>query len=336
MKTILFVGNFLFKTTGTSSVSYRVGKVLRSSGHATSFASRYHNRYIRFLHILSCVAFGAYDIVHIDVFSNNSFLFARVSSYLARLRRKRIVLNLRGGALADYYKGREEKFAALFGAASRIITPSTFLERFFSDEGFRIKYLPNSINIEDFPFNRTGYQQYSLLWVRAFATIYNPHLAILALKEIQKTYPSATLTMVGPDKGLLTEMRRFITACGLDGSIEIVGPISNKDLFRYYHSHHVYLNTPSYESFGVALLEAASCGMPIVSTSVGEIPHLWRNGEEVLLVNKMDGCALSMKICEIFSDPNLETRLSTNARLQAENFGWDKIRGKWFTMLSDL
>jgi glycosyltransferase involved in cell wall biosynthesis len=70
--------------------------------------------------------------------------------------------------------------------------------------------------------------------------------------------------------------------------ITFTGPINNTELPAYYSSHSVFLNTTSYESFGMAVLEAAACGIPTVSTPVGEIPLLWKAGEEIMLTDVLN------------------------------------------------
>ena len=144
--------------------------------------------------------------------------------------------------------------------------------------------MPNSIDLEKFPFKRDTVKKHSLLWVRAFTNIYNPEIPVRILHELRKLFPDVYLTMVGPDKGTLREVEALINRLDLEDHINITGPIPNEELRKYYQSHSVYLNTTSFESFGVAVLEAASCGMPIVSNSVGEIPLIWEDGKNILLV----------------------------------------------------
>ena len=82
----------------------------------------------------------------------------------------------------------------------------------------------------------------------------------------------------------------------LSNNIKILGPISNKKLSYYYQRHNVFINTTSYESFGTALIEAASCGIPIVSTNVGEIPLNWTNEKDILLVENFSEIELKIKM----------------------------------------
>ncbi|MBE0653253.1 MAG: glycosyltransferase family 4 protein [Bacteroidales bacterium] len=109
----------------------------------------------------------------------------------------------------------------------------------------------------------------------------------------------------------------------------------NDKLYSYYHSHDVFLNTTSYESFGVAVLEAASCGIPVVTTNVGEIPFLWRHGQEILMAENLIPSKFADEIFKIFSDPSLADILSKNARKKAEEFDWELIRDKWLRLFSD-
>lgn len=334
--TILFVGNFLAAKSGTQSISYSVATGLEKHGVKVSFASRQANRYLRFISIVWNALFSFYDIMHIDVFSNNSFVFAKVANAIGQGRNKKTILTLHGGSLNEFHRGREEDFDRLFSSATKICTPSSFLKSHFEKFGYKIIYLPNPIRLDRFPNNHSNFVPSSLLWVRAFSKIYNPILAIFVLNEVLNTFPDASLTMVGPDKGLLAEAKELIYKFKLTDKVKITGPIPNSELFQFYQSHHVYINTPSYESFGVAVLEAASCGIPIVSTSVGEIPRLWCNGHDALLVDSMEPQEMARQICKVLSDVNLQKRLSVNARRKAEEFSWNKIKGQWLALLNDL
>ena len=216
-----------------------------------------------------------------------------------------------------------------------ICTPSYYLQQYFNQQGFNVSYLPNSVNLSKFEYSRSEVKPFSILWVRAFNQIYNPSLAVHILKEVSQTYPSATLTMVGPDGGLLDETQALITSLNLTSRINMVGPIDNDALHWYYQTHQVLINTTSYESFGISLIEGASCGIPIVSTSVGEIPYLWQHEKNMLLVNSFNEKDFAMMITKIFDDAALEKQLSVNARQKAEQFTWDAIAPQWIQLLEN-
>lgn len=334
MTTILFIGNFLSKSNGSLPVSEGIANTLTDEKKIIALkASHFQNRLIRFADILISVLFKRYTILHIDVFSGNSFFFARFAAAIGKNRGKKIVLTLHGGALHEYYIGREKLFKKMFDGAY-VQSPSTFLKSFFEQKGYAIEYCPNPLAIEKFPFRRNNVRPYSLLWVRAFTPIYNPHVAVEVLEKVLKVYPLATLTMVGPDKGLLNETVALKDRLKLTERVKLVGPVKNDELFTYYQSHAVYLNTTSYESFGVAVVEAACCGVPVVSFSVGEIPFLWKDEENILLANHLDVDAMASQVIRIFKDEALGSRLSIQARKRAEQFSWENIKPHWLKILS--
>src|SRR5690606_33665116 len=98
---------------------------------------------------------------------------------------------------------------------------------------------------------------------------------------------------------------------------------------KYYHSHDVYLNTTSYESFGVAVVEAALCGIPIVTSNVGEIPLLWDNETHVLFAEELSGEAFATHVIQLVENPDLANKLTMNAVLKAKSFEWANVKPKW-------
>jgi glycosyltransferase involved in cell wall biosynthesis len=333
MDRILYIGNFLSQVHGTIGPAVALVERFRESGHNVSKASSRINKVLRIAEMCRKSFFCGYDTIIIDVYSTSALTFANVCSNIAYRRKKKIILTLRGGGLVDTYKTQGHVIDKIFKRASVITTPSVFLQRFFINLGFDVTYIPNTIDIEKFSYVQERPHNHSVLWVRAFTQIYNPNIAVRALAIVKEHYPDATLTMVGPDKGNKEETVILIGKLGLDDSIELTGKIPNEKLPDYYHRHDVYLNTTSYESFGVAVLEAAACGTPIVSTSVGEIPLMWKNNENILLAEKVDEKELAEKICQLFADVELYTSIQENGRRKAEEYAWPSVEAQWEEVL---
>jgi glycosyltransferase involved in cell wall biosynthesis len=332
--TVLFIGNFLSKSRGSYSISeFIADHIEKDFLIETLSASTIQNQFLRLLHIVVAATFRGYTHLQVDVFSGNSFLVAQIATYIGKVRRKKIILTLHGGRLHEFYLGHEEKFARLFKGAY-IQSPSMFLKTFFESHHFTINHCPNPIDLKRFPYHPKQDGGYNILWVRAFTSIYNPQIPILVLEKMLKEYPLATLTMIGPDRGLMAEIKKLTERLNLNDSVTITGPIRNEELAAYYHSHTVYLNTTSYESFGVAVVEAASSGIPVVSFSVGEIPFLWKDEENILLAPQLDVDAMAHQIKRIFDDERLRNRIVLNARKRAEGFSWENIKLHWLQLLS--
>ena len=192
-----------------------------------------------------------------------------------------------------------------------------------------VNYLPNPISLTNFKYNRINVTSKTILWVRAFEKTYNPSLAIKIVYELKKHITDVKLTMIGPDRGLLKECLLLIDSLNLKNNIEVLGKIPHEELSWYYQTHDIYLNTTSYESFGNALIEAASCGIPIVSTSVGEIPFSWEHEKNIILVKSFNEKAFSSVIGDLIQNNALKLRLSLLARKKAEQYDISKIISLW-------
>ncbi len=334
MNRVLFIGSFLSKTRGTIGISEKLFHTLNSDEININLSSTKESKCQRILEIiLSCFTFSG-RVVHIDIFSGQAFRIAEIAGAISRYREKIMICTLHGGKLPEFYQQNPKRVERLLREADRILTPSLYLRQFFQEKGFTVDYLPNSIELGRFPYAVDRSKQAKLLWVRAFSPIYQPALAVETLYHVRKQFPAATLTMVGPDKGELHRVKDLIKALHLEEAVEVTGPVPNESLHEYYHSHSVFLNTTSYESFGVAVMEAAACGIPIVSTKVGEIPYLWNNGVDILLADIPDAEIFAQLTVRILSDRSLAQSLSVNARKRSENFDWELIKQKWLDLLS--
>lgn len=326
---ILFIGSFLSSSTGSFGVSENLAANLAKEGFQVKTVSKKRNKIFRLIDIIKSVSLSGFDIVHIDVFSGQAFRIAEISSYLAKLRGKPLIITLHGGRLNEFWEEAAVRIEKVFKRADQIQTPSIFLKEFFSSKGFEVVYCPNSINLERFPDLRKERKPFSLLWVRAFSPIYQPIMAVKVLEDVKKSFPETRLTMVGPDKGMLGEVTEYIKSRNLENEIEITGPVPNNKLSDYYNSHSVFINTTSYESFGVALVEAASCGIPIVSTSVGEIPYIWNNEENILLCGQEDTEGMAAQVKKLFQSESLRNSIAQAGNNRSKAFSWLNIRKQW-------
>lgn len=329
----LFVGSFLSGDNGSLSVSEFVAEQLQEQGIITKLVSYHRNKFLRIADIVRAVLFTKTRFVHIEVYSGQAFLIAEIAAACAKLKGVRLILTLHGGKLPEFSATNKSRFRKLFAKAHHIATPSLFLKSFFETEGYTVLYIPNSLDLTRFPYQRNQVKPNSLLWVRAFNPIYNPELAVKALYEVRKQHPGTTLTMVGPDGGSLRQTRLLTEQLGLNDAVTFTGPVANTRLKEYYQTHSVYLNTTSYESFGVAVIEAASCGIPVVSTAVGEIPYLWEHENNMLLVNSISEHDFAKEISKLLSRPELTAKLSAAARLKALAFDWKNIAPLWTSLL---
>jgi glycosyltransferase involved in cell wall biosynthesis len=112
------------------------------------------------------------------------------------------------------------------------------------------------------------------------------------------------------------------------GRVVLTGFVPHEDMAKTYLVGDV-LVAPSQKPEGMpmVLLEASACGLPLLSTRLGGIPEVVRDGiNGLLLDNPQDHEELAEKIVAVLQDSALSQRLGQKARdLVLERFSWQRI-----------
>ncbi|MRG91934.1 glycosyltransferase family 4 protein [Polyangium spumosum] len=113
----------------------------------------------------------------------------------------------------------------------------------------------------------------------------------------------AVLTLVGPaDRDAFYAARVLAAASRFGARVRVTGALSDAALARELGEHDVLVLPSRYEGYGIALAEAASHGLALVSCDAGAIPEVVRHGEEALLVPPGDPRALERALVAVVRD----------------------------------
>lgn len=338
---VLLIANFLSMGTGGKSISEEMVDRLRISSDWNILTTSSHPGRVRRLadFIITILRERQnYDIVNIEVYSTLAFVWAEISAQLLFLLQKPFILALHGGGLPLLAKRSPRRVRHLLSVANAVTTPSRYIQQALKPFRDDIYYLPNGLNLENYPFKLRVDPGPKLCWLRAFHEIYNPCMAIEVIANLQKLFPNVHLTMIGPDKsdGTFEQVLKMIKDGNLENHVDIVGAIPKTEVPSWLQKYDVYINTTRLESFGVAVMEAAAMGLPIVTTDVGELSYLWSNGEDALLVPQNDSDAMAKAVQRILTEPGLAEKLSRNARRKAEKFDWSVILPQWEQLVDQV
>jgi glycosyltransferase involved in cell wall biosynthesis len=94
-----------------------------------------------------------------------------------------------------------------------------------------------------------------------------------------------------------------------------------EEMHEFYQSLDVYICASRSEGTPNSCLEAAACGVAVLTTPVGNMPEFIRNGENGLFVTR-DIDDLAAKLRRLRDDPALRARLGQAARATAEQWDW--------------
>jgi glycosyltransferase involved in cell wall biosynthesis len=335
---IVFFGTYLSHIHGTKGPSEAWAREFSSSSLKSKLVSKNTNILLRFYDSLITALTAKIDIAILDVYSSRVIFQTFVICKILELRKIKTIAVLHGGGLVVNFEKIKKYLLPILQHSNRIITPSLFLKSNIEYlSGYIIQYIPNPINLDNFKLKADRVikaDKVKLLWVRAFSNIYQPHLAVDILFELSKKGIQVELTMIGPDKGLLLETKKHAEKLGVANFINFVGYVNNTELVSYYHSHDILINTTLYESFGVALVEAAACGLPCVSNNVGELPYLWSNDKNILLCTN-DAFAFSNAIANLVADKEKYKEIAQEAVKFVQQFDINNILPTWQKLLSN-
>ncbi|MBU2929537.1 glycosyltransferase family 4 protein [Winogradskyella psychrotolerans] len=335
MINVLYIGNNLKNKRSNISGVQTLGVLLEGDGFTVYYASSIPNKILRLLDMLWCVFKLQHkvDYVLIDTYSTQNFYYALLVSQCCRLFKIPYVPILHGGNLSARLENNPKLSAAIFKNAHQNVSPSLFLKEIFQNYGYDTIHISNAIEIQNYPLTCKTFDAPKLLWVRSFSKIYNPKLAIRVFSILKKTYPNATLCMVGPDSdGTLRKVSDL--ALELNLNVKFTGKLSKSEWIALSKQYNIFINTTNVDNTPVSVIEAMALGFPIVSTNVGGIPFLISHNDDGVLVSPNDIDAMVNAIIKIQLDQNLRTNLMTNARLKSEHFTWSAIKPLWKSLLS--
>jgi len=334
-KNLLYIGNKLSKHGNTTTVIETLGTSLENEGYNLIYASDKKNQIIRLLDmvLMTLININKIDHVIVDTYSTFSFNYALLISQICRVFRKRYIPILHGGNLPNRLEKSKFLSQLIFNNSYKNVAPSNYLLNAFLSKGYsNIIHIPNTIELEEYAFLNREFEAPKLLWVRSFAKIYNPKMAIKVLAELKKEYPNAILCMVGPDKeNLLEGCKSYAKSLNVD--VQFTGKLSKKEWVELSKDHNVFINTTHFDNTPVSVIEAMALGLPIISTNVGGIPFLINDKSSGLLVedNDFEGMVDAVKL--LLKDQELRKYLIINARKTVEKFDWNVVKYKWFEIL---
>lgn len=337
MKKLLYIGNELEDRGGAPTSIDKLSPLLQNEGFELKTSSSHKNQVLRLSEMLTAIIKNKawVNYVLIDTYSTRNFWYAVLAAQLCRNLQLDYILILHGGNLPLRLKKNPQLSASLFKNAKMNIAPSRYLFDIFHKAGFaNLKYIPNSIFLKDYPFKPRKVLKPKLLWVRAFAEIYNPILALQVLEKLLKEFPEAGLCMVGPEKDdSYKECVNYAEKNKLP--VKFTGKLGKSEWIALSEGYDIFLNTTNIDNTPVSLIEAMALGFPIISTNVGGIPHLIKDQEIGLLVPPKNKLAMVHAISTLLENPDLVKNLSQNARTQAEKFDWEIVKKEWKEVLLD-
>lgn len=158
-----------------------------------------------------------------------------------------------------------------------------------------------------------------------------------AFSHVLQQFPDAQLVIAGPDNyGYAKQIKSWILEYNLDQNVHLVGMLDGEQVLNAYVDSDVFV-LPSYtENFGVAVIEAMACSIPVVVSDRVNI-HNIVSSYDAGLVTTLSPKKFSESIISILSNTQIAKYFGRNGRnLVYKEYTWERIVDGLTTSYQDI
>jgi len=158
--------------------------------------------------------------------------------------------------------------------------------------------------------------------------------ALAAVLAVRRLGVPLTFVCAGVDRGIAAALRGDATRATDPDALVLTGLLDDDALVNLYRGAAMLLYPSRYEGFGLPVLEAMQCGVPVISARAASMPEIM--GETGVLVDPLDVDAWSRAIVEILENGNRRKALSETGLRRATEFSWTRTARETIAVLQHL
>lgn len=261
---------------------------------------------------------GPYDVVH-GLWANPAGVLAAVAG--RRFRLPSVVTCDSGEFTAipeiEYGLQRHARGRAAVALACRLATrihvTTWFMQARAAERGVsNVVRIPFGVDLARVtrPSILSEGPPWRLLQIGSLNAVKDQSTLLRALSIARRTV-DVRLDLVGEDT-LRGRLQREAGALGLSDAVSFHGWVPHDELGGFHRAAHLYVQSSRHEGGGMALLEAAASGVPVVGTSVGHVSDLAPTG--AVAVPSADPKALAGGIVRLLQHPEERSAIARVAR----------------------
>jgi L-malate glycosyltransferase len=192
----------------------------------------------------------------------------------------------------------------------------------------RITVVPFGVDLDRFaPAQRPARDEVVIGTVKTLSPKYGIDTLIDAFKLVRDADPrlNRRLRIVGGGSQR-KELEQRVQRLGMNEVVDFVGGVGHADVPAELNKLDVYvaLSRTHSESFGVAVIEASACGLPVVVAHVGGLPEVVEREVTGFIVPPDDPVAAAKAISALLGSPELRKRMGDAGRARVEReYDWN-------------
>jgi glycosyltransferase involved in cell wall biosynthesis len=139
------------------------------------------------------------------------------------------------------------------------------------------------------------------------------------------------LVLAGKKGWLYDDLFAQVERMGLAGRVLFPGYIEDADLPALLSGALAFVFPSLYEGFGIPVLEAGACGVPVITSNTSSLPEV--AGDAALLVDPHDVDAIAEAMNRLVTDAALRAELSRRGLANVQRFSWEKCARETLAVL---
>ena len=139
------------------------------------------------------------------------------------------------------------------------------------------------------------------------------------------------LVLAGKKGWLYDDLFAQVERMGLAGRVLFPGYVDDADLPALLSGALAFVFPSLYEGFGIPVLEAGACGVPVITSNTSSLPEV--AGDAALLVDPHDVDAIAEAMTRLVTDEALRAELSRRGLANVQRFSWEKCARETLAVL---
>ncbi len=281
-------------------------------------------------------------LIHVQVTSGLAFWKAGIFILLGKLFGAGTVAHLHGGMFDKYYAAcrpwTRKWIGRFFASSDMVVALSEKWRQFLLTEvrgDFRVEIASNPVDRLFAEALEAGQSAVSdgkkvILFLGSLGRRKGVFDILQAAPAIFEKHPDARIIFAGAEESRGEKLRidELCREKRLDEKATFIGVVTGRKKLSVFQNAMIYV-LPSYgENLPFSLLEAMSLGLPVVTTPVGAIPEIVKDGENGFLVDPGDIRALASRVDRLLSDEPLRRAMAAanRARIKADFMPDDSMK----------
>ena len=263
--------------------------------------------------------------VHIHTASYNSFKRSTLFISLAKFFKRKIVIHIHGGGFKEYYEKHSSFVHKNLLKCDTIIALTEYWKEYFNGLGFEnVVIVPNIVE-PPVVQNKKCYDGKTHILYLGLITKAKGIYDLLDVVNKHKTeFENKIILHIGGN-GEAATLLHIIKENGLSQIVKFEGWVSGEKKVELLNNADVFI-LPSYtEGLPISILEAMSYRLPVISTPVGGIPEVIKDGENGFLFTPGDKDALYNAINNLVADKNQREDMGEKSYKRVQQHFPDKV-----------